>query len=405
MLNWANQFNIFCLLDSNANVYTHDQKIICAVDVLEQFTATSNGLDVLHRLHNYNDWLFGNINFDLQSETENISDQKQLYVPFPIVHFFCPKILIFIHDNKVTIESNTNNCQTIFETILNTVETNVVANSTQMYAKVSKDVYINDITAIQQHIQQGDCYEINYCMEFYNQNAHINIIDTFEKLKHQSPTPFQCLYKYQDQYLICASPERYIKKTATTLISQPIKGTIKRNLENKEIDQQLIVQLKNDAKEVSENVMVVDLVRNDLSKIAKRKSVLVPELLKVYSFPQVHHLISTISAEIENSTSFVEIIKASFPMGSMTGAPKKRVLQLINSYEKTRRGLFSGSIGYIKPNGDFDFNVVIRSILYNSESKYLQYLVGSGITIYSNAENEYDECLLKAKAIEKVLGN
>jgi para-aminobenzoate synthetase component I len=150
--------------------------------------------------------------------------------------------------------------------------------------------------------------------------------------------------------------------------------------------------------------MVVDLMRNDLSKICRPGSVRVDELFGVYSFPQVHQLISTISGTLEKDTSFVNIIEATFPMGSMTGAPKQRVLQLIEQYEPTSRGIFSGAVGYITPVGDFDLNVVIRSLMYNETTKYLSYQVGSGITFYSDAAQEWEECLLKASAIKKVLG-
>ena len=149
--------------------------------------------------------------------------------------------------------------------------------------------------------------------------------------------------------------------------------------------------------------MIVDLVRNDLSKIAQRNTVTVEELCEIYTFPQVHQMISTISAKIETNISFQDIIHALFPMGSMTGAPKIRAMELIEKYESSKRGLYSGTVGYIKPNGDFDFNVVIRSILYNRSTKKMAYFVGSAITHLSDPEKEYEECLLKAKAINEVL--
>jgi para-aminobenzoate synthetase component 1 len=211
------------------------------------------------------------------------------------------------------------------------------------------------------------------------------------------------LYKVKEQYLICASPERYIQNTHNTIISQPIKGTIKRDITNKQHDEQLKLALRSNKKEISENVMVVDLVRNDLSKICEASTVTVPELMQVYTFPQLHHLISTIKGQLKERISFKQIIEATFPMGSMTGAPKHSVVQLINEFETGSRGIFAGTVGYISPNNHFDFNVIIRSILYNATSKYLSYWVGSGITIYSNPTDEYNECLLKAKAIEKTL--
>ena len=149
--------------------------------------------------------------------------------------------------------------------------------------------------------------------------------------------------------------------------------------------------------------MVVDLVRNDLSRVCKEGTVTVEELFGVYRFPQVHQMISTIKGELRDGMNLADVLKASFPMGSMTGAPKKRVLELIEQFERTKRGLYSGAVGYIDPKGDYDFNVVIRSLLYNASAKYLNYQVGGGITFYSDAEKEYEECLLKATAIRQLL--
>jgi para-aminobenzoate synthetase component 1 len=206
-----------------------------------------------------------------------------------------------------------------------------------------------------------------------------------------------------DKYLICASPERFLKKTGNKIISQPMKGTARRDLQDAAMDEQLKQTLFLDAKERSENVMVVDLVRNDLSKICTDGTVQVDELFGVYTFPQVHQMVSTVSGELKADVSFSDIIDASFPMGSMTGAPKYRVMQLIDEYEPIGRGLFSGSVGYIDPEGNFDFNVIIRSIFYNSSTNTLSYYAGSAITFYSDAVKEWEECLLKAEAIKKVL--
>lgn len=182
-----------------------------------------------------------------------------------------------------------------------------------------------------------------------------------------------------------------------------MKGTARRNLAHAAADEALKQKLYNSAKERSENVMIVDLMRNDLSQVCNEASVQVDELFGIYTFPQVHQMISTISGEIKEEISFTQLLKALFPMGSMTGAPKRRVMQLIDQYEEFSRGLFSGSVGYITPEGDFDFNVVIRSILYNAANGYVSCPVGSGITFYSDAEKEWEECLLKVEAIRQVL--
>ena len=187
-------------------------------------------------------------------------------------------------------------------------------------------------------------------------------------------------------------------------MSQPIKGTSPRS-ENPFQDKANIEYLKHSLKERSENIMITDLVRNDLSKVATRGSVKVDELCGVYSFRQVHQMISTISAEMRPDKNWIDTVKATFPMGSMTGAPKVRAMQLIEKYEATKRGLYSGSVGYVSPDGDFDFNVVIRSILFNRKKGHLSYMVGSAITALANPEQEYEECLVKAAAIREVLQN
>src|SRR5262249_41024055 len=221
-------------------------------------------------------------------------------------------------------------------------------------------------------------------------------VSVYRELSSISPNPFSALYRINDKWLICASPERFLKKQGNKILSQPIKGTSERILGNEERDELSREKLFKSPKERSENVMVVELVRNDLAKICKEGTVDVDELYGIYSFPQVHQMISTVVGELKENISFTDIIRATFPMGSMTGAPKKRVLELIERYEKTRRGIFSGALGYNSPGGDFDFNVVIRSILYNSSDRYLSFPTGSGITFYSDPEKEWEECLLKA---------
>ena len=268
----------------------------------------------------------------------------------------------------------------------------------QLQPALSKQEYIETVQKLQQHILRGDCYEINYCQEFFAENILIEPVAVYQQLLEISPIPFSCFYKLENKYLLCASPERFLSRINNKIFSQPIKGTAPRNA-NAVLDNIEKENLSKNKKEKSENVMIVDLVRNDLSKICIEGSVEVEELFSIHSFPQVHQMISTVTGELKQDISFAEIIKATFPMGSMTGAPKRSAMQLIEQYEKTKRQLFSGSVGYISPQKDFDFNVVIRSIFYNAANRYLNYLVGSAITFYADAEKEYEECILKAKAI------
>jgi para-aminobenzoate synthetase component 1 len=276
--------------------------------------------------------------------------------------------------------------------------------SVAIKGRISKAEYLSKVESIKDHILRGDCYELNYCMEFFSEDTLLDPLHVFTQLTTYSPNPFSGYYRFEDKYLISASPERYISKRGRDIFSQPIKGTIGRDLYDTGHDEHLKETLKKSIKDRSENVMVVDLVRNDLSKVCEEGSVKVDDLFGVYTFPHLHHMISTISGVVREGTQFSDYIKASFPMGSMTGAPKKKVMELINKYETSARGIFSGALGYITPEGDFDFNVVIRSLVYNAKTKYLSYHVGSGITGYSNPEKEYEECLIKAQAIKKVLG-
>ena len=252
------------------------------------------------------------------------------------------------------------------------------------------------------HIQRGDIYEANFCMEFFAESASINPPEIYKKLNAVSEPPFAVFFKNNSHFLLSASPERYLKKVNSKIISQPIKGTAKRSANLME-DEAIKQQLSSSEKERSENIMIVDLVRNDLSRTAAKGSVEVAELCVPYTFRQVHHLISTIISELDLQYAAIDVLKTTFPMGSMTGAPKISAMAIIEELEETKRGLYSGAIGYFTPDGDFDFNVVIRSILYNRVTKYLSFSVGSAITSESIPESEYEECLLKANAMFEVL--
>lgn len=355
-----------------------------------------------------NGWQFGFVSYDYKNQIETqLHSNNMDGVQFAEKHLFSPELLFEITNEQVLIYFdddiyNEHQVKTLFAEI-DDLKLDFAANrSIKITARLSKEEYLNKVKALQQHIQLGDIYEVNFCQEFYAAKVQINPLALYFKLNEKSPTPFSCFIKHQDNYLLCASPERFIKKVGDKIISQPIKGTIKRGSSEAE-DEALKQQLQNDPKERSENVMIVDLVRNDLAKIAQKNTVNVDELCGVYTFPQVHQLISTVSANIKKDIAFEEVLNATFPMGSMTGAPKVRAMELIEEYETTKRGLYSGTVGYINDNGDFDFNVVIRSITYNQKNNYLSYMVGGAITALSDPEKEYEECLLKAKAMKEVL--
>lgn len=398
MLNWLKQFDTFCFLDSNnyTNDYSSYEFIIGAGNARNYYSPTHYSLaDFQQFLNEKKSWLFGHIGYELLVP-DSKSSIKQDLIDFPDIHFFEPNILIKGHKNQIIIAAE--NPDLVFVEIQKQDEKTYTANHqvTDIKSRLNKETYLSIIKKLQQHIHRGDCYEINFCQEFFSQNSYIDPFLLFDKLNDSFPNPFTGLYRLHDKWLISASPERYLKKVNNTLISQPIKGTLAATINPQD--------LANSEKDRSENVMVVDLVRNDFSRVCKKGTVVVEELFGIYSYPVLHQMVSTIKGELKPEVDFIKILEATFPMGSMTGAPKIKVMELINKFEASKRGIFSGSIGYISPDGDFDFNVVIRSIMYNSSNKYLSYQAGSGITIYSDPLKEWDECLLKVKAINTVLG-
>jgi para-aminobenzoate synthetase component 1 len=422
MLNWANRFNIFCFLD-NQYYSIQPQQYECLLAAGVAHSISSNNLkDLDGFLEDNEHWVFGHLSYELKNTIHRIYSNKEDKIGFPYLFFFVPRFLLQVRNDQLIIEAE--DCDAVYRQILDQQSTIAGSLPVAIQQRLSKEEYIQKIRQLQRHITLGDCYEVNFCQEFFAENAEIDPVTMFQKLIELSPNPFSALYKLNDQYLICASPERFIAKKGNEIFSQPMKGTAKREPSNKEQDERLKAGLKESAKDRSENVMVVDMVRNDLSKVCVEASVKVDELFGIYTYPQVHQMISTVSGRLKPEIKFSEIIEAVFPMGSMTGAPKHRVMELIDEYEVSARGIFSGSVGYISPTSplnplsiwkgkkaqgvvlgevDFDFNVVIRSIMYNASSKYLSYQLGSGITFYSDPEKEWEECLLKGEAIKKVL--
>ncbi|MFT5165052.1 MAG: para-aminobenzoate synthetase component 1 [Saprospiraceae bacterium] len=406
---WAATSEVCCFLDSNSNspglFKTHDTLI--GVGSESQLFKSNN--DAFEDLKNFyekkKDWLFGFLSYDLKNEVEHLSSENHDQLDFPEMHFFQPTTVIEIKSREVKIHATDVSPYAVFQKIQNFEINNVdpITRLSKLKNRISKSEYIATVKDIKNHIIEGDVYEMNFCQEFFAENISINPYAVFNALNKLSKAPFSCFYKLKNKFLLCASPERYLKKTRNTLISQPIKGTIRRGGDAKE-DSLLKAQLLSSEKDQAENVMIVDLVRNDLAKICEPGSVQVTELFGIYPFEQVFQMISTVKGNLKKDIHFVDAIRNTFPMGSMTGAPKVMAMRLIEQYEKSKRGLYSGAVGYITPEGDFDFNVVIRSILYNEEARYVSSQVGGAIVYDSIPEQEYEECLLKAKAMLEVLG-
>ncbi|NLR93154.1 anthranilate synthase component I family protein [Flammeovirga agarivorans] len=346
----------------------------------------------------HKEWMFGHWGYDLKNEVELLCSDHPDGIEMPNAFFYIPKTLFVFGEKDVEIITEGDE-EAIFFEVLNT-EVPEMSDGWRgkVLPKISKKVYVDTVERIQEHILEGDVYEVNICMEFLAREAKIDPFDLYLRLSALSPAPFSAFHRVNDKYVVSSSPERFMKKEGKRIVSQPIKGTIRRGTSQEE-DEQLKLDLRNSEKEVAENMMIVDLVRNDLARTCKAGTIKVPEIFGVYSFKTVHQMISTIEGEIKDFLPFTEVIKKAFPMGSMTGAPKVMAMALIETYERTKRGLYSGSIGYITPEGDFDFNVVIRSAFYNAAAEYISFQIGSAITIDSEAEAEHEECILKAKGM------
>ena len=411
LLLWAQQFDVAVWLDSN----NYDQKYsnfdaVLAVGVASKIE--SKPQDAFNILKDYQsnvqDYIFGYLSYDLKNDIEQLSSNNFDSLHFPDLFFFQPKKIFFIKGNTVEVSylheftpELEGDLKDIHSLCLSKLE-NSLASEIKIKLRIHKDEYFQKLNSILNHIHRGDIYEMNFCQEFYSENSSIDPVKVYQRLNDISKTPFASFLKLNESFLLSASPERYLKKDGDRVLSQPIKGTEKRSKDTKE-DEKLKKALKNNPKEIAENIMIVDLVRNDLSQSAIKGTVKVEELCKVHTFEQVHQLISTIACRVKKDLHPVDIIKSTFPMGSMTGAPKISSMKIIENIEETKRGLYSGAVGYFTPKGDFDFNVIIRSILFNAASKYVSYSVGGAITAKSVPEKEYEECLLKAKAMRQVL--
>ena len=350
---------------------------------------------------NQDQYVFGYFSYDLKNDLELLESKHTNHTNLPVAHFFVPVHLAQVSgkDLKVIKGSESVLQQTYSE--LNQQIDSPTLFAGEINFTLTRQQYLDKILQVKNHIQQGDIYEANFCYEVFAENVDIQPSGVYQKLNKQTEAPFSVYGQLYDNHILSASPERFIKRVGDKVTSQPIKGTIKRGASTEE-DNELIAFLEHNPKDRSENVMIVDLVRNDLSKIANPKSVEVEELCKIYTFKNIHQMISTVNARVEGVKS-IEVIKALFPMGSMTGAPKIRAMQLMEELEESKRGLYSGCIGYFAPNGDFDFNVVIRTIIYNETEKKLSFSVGGAITDLSLPELEYEETLLKAEALIQAL--
>jgi para-aminobenzoate synthetase component 1 len=413
LLSWIDSFETGVLLDSNTQQGdrpAHSSWDLLAGVGVKSVLEVHDGLAFeqlkLFQSQNAGKWLFGYFSYDLKNELEELSSDNFDGLKWPPMLFFQPEIIVGIKDGRAMIYSDNKDTKTILNDILNTPIINETKQypTIQLQPRISKQTYLQTINTIKNHIKRGDIYELNYCQEFYAHPSSLQPTELFKRLNKIAKAPFSGYLKQLDKTLLCASPERFLKKSGQQLISQPIKGTRRRDADLGK-DAHIRTELVNNPKDRSENIMIVDLVRNDFAKNCIPGTVKVDELCQIYSFPTVHQMISTVSGTLPKGTNSIDAIKDAFPMGSMTGAPKVMAMKLIEAYEKTKRGLYSGALGYFDPNGDFDFNVVIRSLQYNSTENYLSCSVGGAIVYESDPAQEYEECLIKMAAIQSALSN
>ncbi|SFC31006.1 para-aminobenzoate synthetase component 1 [Flagellimonas taeanensis] len=408
LLEWSKNYTDVVWLDSNGHRGNYSSFEAClAVGKSKEFFH-------LEELRSYfehrPDWLFGYFSYDLKNQLEDLISCNGDGIGFPDLYFFQPRKIIILDGDQLQfnyLEADVPDMEKDFADIVSLMgedrTNNVKTSPIPIKMRIHKDAYFEKANRFLEHIHRGDIYEANFCQEFYAQDVQIAPLETYKKLNSISEPPFAAFMRLDERYLLCASPERYLRRQGEKVISQPIKGTAPRGRDADD-DLRKREQLAQDEKERAENIMITDLVRNDLSKNAIKGSVEVEELCKVYGYKQVNQMISTITSKIYPDINPVDLIRETFPMGSMTGAPKISAMKIIEALEETKRGLYSGAVGYFDPQGNFDFNVVIRSILYNEKRRFVSYSVGSAITAKSDPEMEYQECLLKARAMRSVLG-
>ncbi|MBS3915366.1 MAG: anthranilate synthase component I family protein [Bacteroidetes bacterium] len=336
--------------------------------------------------------MFGFLSYDLKNHFENLKSENNSWIEVPEVMFFEPEL----HCYKARSGEVFTNF--VLPELPHDYFDNLRKPKSPEWIFSDRQDYLNSISDIRNDIENGTYYELNFCTEWKAGNAsEFDPYMAFYYLNTLAPAPFSAFIKWDDNYLLCSSPERFLLANNDQIISQPIKGT-RRRQSNPHMDAEAKTELMTSEKDRAENVMITDLVRNDISHFCIPGTVEVEELCGVHSFSHVHQMISTITGKMRPETSVQDIISSMFPMGSMTGAPKVKVMEYIEKYEDFKRGLYSGSVGYLE-DGRMDLNVVIRSLQFNNRNKRIAYHTGGAITYDSIGELEFQECLDKASGM------
>lgn len=390
----AEQSDVFQICDSNEvapALNAGKYELVAGLGLLEYLPNDSKAVSNLIKKGT---WYFGYFEYPEKHSSE--SSKAQFFVPRVVVTILRGDTELCLHNNGIS-DNEFAEWQSKLETHFSTPDLVNIPDFT-FTAVTERADYIRKVEQIKNDILFGRYYEMNYCIEFKAKLRERSFLPYMLRLNERTSAPFSAYARIGEVTILCSSPERFMTKKGNSLMSQPIKGTNHR-LSGSGNDKQLEA-LKNSEKEKAENVMIVDLVRNDLAHVCQAGSIKVDELFGTYPFKTLNHLISTVSGQLQEGLSFGDMLEAMFPMGSMTGAPKLEVMKHIDAYEDHQRGIYSGCLGYIDPEGDFDFNVIIRTLVYHHNDESISYKVGSAITIDSEAEHEYEECLLKGHRLE-----
>ncbi|MFT3885018.1 MAG: anthranilate synthase component I family protein [Flavobacteriales bacterium] len=352
-------------------------------------------------------WWFGHIGYDEKNELEDLHSRHPAQDGFAQRGWICASVAIELGGGHAVLhaeEVHRKEGERLLRALLAPPVDVPAPPFVQWDRHTSHAQYIEYLRRLLGHIQRGDIYEINYCTQRTARLPGFDPYGAFARLLAHSDAPFAGFYRLADRYALCASPERFLRIDGDRVIAQPMKGTRPRNADPGR-DTALAHELATDAKERSENIMALDVARNDLSRIAASGTVQVDELCAVKSYRNVHQLVSTVSARLRSDCSPMDAVRVSFPMASMTGAPKLRAMQLIDEVEDMRRGLFSGTLGFFKPDGSADLNVVIRTVTYEATTGRASLISGGAITNASDPQAEWEECELKARSVLNAFGH
>tara|TARA_B100001093_G_C26846731_1_gene1023166 strand:- start:563 stop:1846 length:1284 start_codon:yes stop_codon:yes gene_type:complete len=409
LLHWANQFKVFICLDNNeASHLSSSVEFVVGVDKVRELSLTNEALQFKQLeefQHTSSGSIYGYLAYDLKNELEQLHSKNPDHLEMPNTYFFEPRYTFHVSDGRCTINRSTLESIQLMDQInaIDLTEPIERSNDLEWKSRMSKEAYIQHLKSIKNDILEGTVYELNFCRELYANTHNFNSLAAFLKINENAKAPFSAYLKMLNHHVLSFSPERFMKHENRKIISQPIKGTLKKGSNIKE-NKKRKLDLFNDEKERAENVMIVDLVRNDFAKSAMPGTVKVDELFGIYEFENIIQMISTVSAHLKQDIHPLQALRNAYPMGSMTGAPKVMAMHLIDHYEQVKRGVYSGALGYINTDLSYDFNVLIRTLIFNEKKGYLSLQVGGAITYDAIPENEWEETLVKANSILKYLG-